>query len=60
MKLSKYFIEYFKSIEPFVFRHLGRPLTDEQKQWYVETYNHYEEYTKQEYPSTPQEAFLTS
>lgn len=60
LKLSKYFIEYFKSIEPFVIRHLGRPLTDEQKQWYVETYNHYEEYTKQEYPSTPQEAFLTS
>lgn len=60
LKLSKYFKTYFATIEPFVIQHLGRPLTDEQKQWYVETYNKYEEHTKQEYPSTPQEAFLTS
>nr|WP_321458702.1 terminase [uncultured Vibrio sp.] len=60
LKLSKYFKTYFDSIEPFVIRHLGRPLTDQQKQWYMETYDKYEEHTKQEYPSTPQEAFLTS
>ncbi len=60
LKLSKYFIEYFKAVDPYALEHTGRKLTDTQKQWYIETYNKYGEHTKQEYPSTPQEAFLTS
>lgn len=56
LKLSKYFIEYFKAVEEAT----GYKLADTQKQWYVETYAKYGEHTKQEYPSTPQEAFLTS
>ena len=60
LKLTPYFKKYFKAIEPFVIEHLGRPLTDEQMQWYLETYSVNGEDTKQEFPSTPQEAFLTS
>ncbi|KJR22400.1 terminase, partial [Vibrio sp. S234-5] len=41
----------------FVIRYLGGTITDEQTRWNVETYNHYEQYTKQEYQSTPHEAF---
>lgn len=56
LKLSKYFRDYFQAVEEAT----GVVLRDTQKQWYVETYEKYEEHTKQEYPSTPQEAFLTS
>lgn len=56
LKLSKYFKDYFDAVESAT----GYKLSDQQKQWYIETYAKYEEHTKQEYPSTPQEAFLTS
>ncbi|MCE7567546.1 terminase [Aliivibrio fischeri] len=56
LKLSKFFRDYFLAVEQAT----GVTLSDNQKQWYVETYQKYEEHTKQEYPSTPQEAFLTS
>lgn len=56
IKQSKYFKDYFAAVE----KATGVTLSDERRQWYMETYAVNGEETKQEYPSTPQEAFLTS
>nr|WP_038224851.1 terminase [Vibrio sp. ER1A] len=55
-KQSKYFKDYFAAVETA----MKITLSEERRQWYMETYHKYGEKTKQEYPSTPQEAFLTS
>ncbi|MGB2146905.1 MAG: hypothetical protein ACPHZ7_08065 [Vibrio toranzoniae] len=55
-KQSKYFKDYFAAVETAT----GVTLSNERRQWYMDTYSVNGEDTKQEYPSTPQEAFLTS
>lgn len=55
-KQSKYFKDYFSAVE----KATGVVLSEERRQWYMDTYSVNGEDTKQEYPSTPQEAFLTS
>ena len=54
--LSKYHQEYFTAVE----KAMKVTLTDGQKQWYVNKEVEQGEEIKQEFPSTPQEAFLTS
>ncbi|AWK83834.1 terminase [Photobacterium damselae] len=56
LQLSKYYQEYFAAIEAV----MNVKLTDEQKQWYINKEIEQGEEIKQEFPSTPQEAFLTS
>ncbi|WP_414478088.1 hypothetical protein [Photobacterium damselae] len=54
--LSKAQQEYFAAVE----KATGVALSDEQKQWYVNKEHEQGDEMKQEYPSTPLEAFLTS
>ncbi|PSU19613.1 terminase [Photobacterium phosphoreum] len=56
LQLSKYHQEYFAAVESA----MKVTLTDEQKQWYINKEQSQGEEIKQEFPSTPQEAFLTS
>ncbi len=56
LRLSKYHQEYFAAVE----QAMGITLLDEQKQWYVRKEIEQQEEMKQEFPSTPSEAFLTS
>ncbi|WP_173636212.1 terminase [Paramixta manurensis] len=54
--LSKYHQEYFAAVE----MSMDITLTDQQMQWYIRKEIEQQEEMKQEFPSTPQEAFLTS
>lgn len=54
--LSKLMTEYFKAVEAS----MSIVLTPRQKQWYLNKYNEQGEEMKQEFPSTPLEAFLVS
>lgn len=56
LRLSKYHQEYFAAVE----QTMGITLLDEQKQWYIRKEIEQQEEMKQEFPSTPSEAFLTS
>ncbi|PXW43475.1 hypothetical protein DFO54_111161 [Erwinia sp. AG740] len=56
LRLSKYHQEYFAAVEAAT----QVTLSDEQKQWYIRKEIEQGEEMKQEFPSTPQEAFLTS
>ncbi|HEN3614726.1 TPA: terminase [Yersinia enterocolitica] len=56
LRLSKYHQEYFSAVE----QAMGITLLDEQKQWYIRKEIEQQEEMKQEFPSTPSEAFLTS
>ncbi len=56
LRLSKYHQEYFAAVEVAT----RVMLSDEQKQWYIRKEVEQGEEMKQEFPSTPQEAFLTS
>ncbi len=56
LRLSKYHQEYFAAVE----QTMGITLLDEQKQWYIRKEIEKQEEMKQEFPSTPSEAFLTS
>ncbi|RUR99436.1 terminase [Pectobacterium polaris] len=56
LRLSKYHQEYFAAVEAAT----RVTLSDEQKQWYIRKEVEQGEEMKQEFPSTPQEAFLTS
>ncbi|WP_145517551.1 terminase [Yersinia mollaretii] len=47
---------YFAAVE----QSMGITLTDRQKQWYIHKEREQQEEMKQEFPSTPSEAFLTS
>ena len=56
LRLSKYHQKYFAAVE----QRMGITLTDSQKQWYIGKERTQGEEMKQEFPSTPEEAFLTS
>ncbi|WP_288627513.1 terminase [uncultured Citrobacter sp.] len=56
LRLSKYHQKYFSAVE----QRMGIVLTPEQKQWYIGKERTQAEEMKQEFPSTPEEAFLTS
>lgn len=56
LRLSKYHREYFAAVE----QAMSIILLDEQKQWYIRKEIEQQEEMKQEFPSTPSEAFLTS
>ncbi len=56
LRLSKYHQEYFTAVE----QTMNITLLDEQKQWYIRKEIEQQEEMKQEFPSTPSEAFLTS
>lgn len=56
LKLSKYHEHYFGALE----KAIGITLSDEQKNWYVQKEIEQGDKMKQEFPSTPDEAFLTS
>lgn len=56
LRLSKYHREYFAAVE----QAMGIILLDEQIQWYIRKEIEQQEEMKQEFPSTPSEAFLTS
>ncbi len=56
LRLSKYHQEYFAAVEAAT----RVTLSDKQKQWYIRKEVEQGEEMKQEFPSTPQEAFLTS
>lgn len=56
LRLSKYHQKYFAAVD----KACGITLSDEQKQWYITKEIEQREEMKQEFPSTPQEAFLTS
>ncbi|WP_193144910.1 terminase [Citrobacter europaeus] len=56
LRLSKYHQKYFAAVE----QRMGIALTDKQKQWYIGKERTQGEEMKQEFPSTPEEAFLTS
>lgn len=56
LRLSKYHQEYFAAVK----QTMGITLLDEQKQWYIRKEIEQQEEMKQEFPSTPSEAFLTS
>ncbi|EBG5293751.1 terminase [Salmonella enterica subsp. enterica] len=56
LRLSKYHQKYFAAVE----QRMGIVLTSEQKQWYIGKERTQAEEMKQEFPSTPEEAFLTS
>lgn len=52
--------DYFAKIEPYVVEVLGRPLTLQQRAWYVKKAEQQGEDMKREFPSTPKEAFEAS
>jgi hypothetical protein len=52
--------EYFEKIEHYVVDRLGRPLTLQQRAWYVKKSEQQGEDMKREFPSTPEEAFEAS
>lgn len=52
--------EYFDSIAPYVMKVLGRPISAEQKAWYVKKAEQQGDDMRREYPSTPDEAFEAS
>ncbi|WP_104402617.1 terminase [Vibrio penaeicida] len=54
--LSRHHMDYFIAIE----RAANTTLSDEQKQWYIQKEAEQREEMKQEFPSTPIEAFLVS
>lgn len=56
LRLSKYHQKYFAAVE----QRMDITLTDTQKQWYIGKERTQGEEMKQEFPSTPEEAFLTS
>lgn len=56
LRLSKYHQKYFTAVE----QRMDITLTDTQKQWYIGKERTQGEEMKQEFPSTPEEAFLTS
>ncbi|EFE8186006.1 terminase [Escherichia coli] len=56
LKLSREKTAYFSAVE----KAMNITLTDEQKHWYICKETEQREEMKQEFPSTPQEAFLTS
>lgn len=56
LRLTREKAAYFSAVE----KAMNITLTDEQKQWYVNKETEQREEMKQEFPSTPQEAFLTS
>lgn len=56
LKLSKAQAKYFASVEACI----GITLSDEQKAWYIAKERSQKGKMKQEFPSTPMEAFLTS
>lgn len=56
LKLSKKWVKYFTSVEAVA----KLKLTDEQKNWYIKKESSQKGKMKQEFPSTPMEAFLTS
>lgn len=56
LRLSKYHREYFAAVEEAT--HIK--LSDRKRQWYVRKELEQGDEMKQEFPSTPQEAFLTS
>jgi hypothetical protein len=49
--------EYFEKIMPYVVTILGRPLSKGQRAWYVKKAEQQGDAMKQEFPSTPDEAF---
>lgn len=56
LRLGQYHQAYFAAVE----QSMGIRLTDRQKQWYIRKEIEQQEEMKQEFPSTPTEAFLTS
>ena len=56
LKLSQEHTKYFKAVEMA----MNITLSDEQKNWYVNKEHSQKDKMKQEFPSTPMEAFLTS
>jgi hypothetical protein len=52
--------KYFDEIEPYVIATLGRPLTRQQRAWYIKKEEQQGADMKREYPSTPKEAFEAS
>ncbi|MEQ9721280.1 terminase [Yersinia alsatica] len=56
LRLSQYHQAYFTAVE----QAMGITLLDEQRQWYIRKEIEQQEEMKQEFPSTPSEAFLTS
>ena len=56
LKLTKKWVKYFSSVEAAV----KVTLSDEQKNWYIKKESSQKGKMKQEFPSTPMEAFLTS
>lgn len=51
---------YFAKIEPYVIERLGRPLSRQQRAWYIKKAEQQGGDMKREYPSTPDEAFEAS
>lgn len=51
---------YFDKINPYVIKRLGRPLSREQRAWYIKKKEQQGQDMKREYPSTPDEAFEAS
>lgn len=56
LKLTKAQDEYFSALESF----LGKHIPEDRKMWYITKERQQKGKMKQEFPSTPQEAFLTS
>ncbi|WJT09273.1 terminase [Vibrio harveyi] len=56
LKQSAYYKNYFAQVE----KATGVTLSPERRQWYMDTARTQGEHMKQEFPSTPLEAFLTS
>lgn len=56
LKLTRAQEEYFGALEKYI----GSKIPDERKHWYITKERQQKEKMKQEFPSTPQEAFLTS
>ncbi|WP_411849216.1 terminase [Yersinia ruckeri] len=56
LRLSQYHQEYFSAVEAS----MDVTLSEEQKQWYIRKEIEQQDEMKQEFPSTPSEAFLTS
>lgn len=56
LKMSKVHEEYFATLE----KYLGKAIPDERKAWYLAKERSQKDKMKQEFPSTPEEAFLTS
>ena len=52
--------KYFDEIEPYVVSIIGRPLTRQQRAWYIKKEEQQGADMKREYPSTPKEAFEAS